>query len=90
MASQPVPQSSSGRSFELDKNLTLGNTSLTLEVSGSSDHDVFDAIVGNTPFPERPDGKIALANLSLKEQTGQQLSWGATGASVSFGASADF
>jgi hypothetical protein len=90
MAGQPVPQLSSSSSFDLDKNITLGSVPLTLAVSGASDHDVFDAILHNTPFPERPNGKIALANLALKEQTGKQLSLGTAGASVTFGESADF
>jgi len=90
MATEPMPHPILGKSFDLDKTITLGNTSLSVEASASSDHDIFDAIVHNTPFPDRSDGKIPLASLTLKEQAGQTISLGSTGAAVTFTASADF
>jgi hypothetical protein len=89
MATDPAPLGPSS-SFELDKSITLGNTSLTLEVTASSDHDVFDAILHDQPFPERSDGKIPLADVNLKEQAGKSLSLGSSGATVTFSAAAGF
>jgi len=77
--------------FDLDKTVTLdANSSLTIEVSGTTDHDVFDAVVNDQPFPDRPDGKIALGNIDLKAQTGKNLTFGTAGAAVAFSASGEF
>ena len=81
MASEPLPLDSSN-SFDLDKNITLGGAALAIKVSGSSDHDVVDAILKNLPFPDRD---ITLVDISLQEQTNRSLSLGTEGASVTFG-----
>lgn len=80
-----------GAVFDLDKTVTLdADSSLTVEVSGASDHDVFDAIVNNQPFPDRPEGKIPLGRIDLKAQTGKNFTFGTAGAAVAFKASAEF
>lgn len=89
MATEPITVGSKN-SFDLDKTVTLGGTTLTIEVTGTSDHDVFDAILHDQPFPDRPDGEIPLANVNLKEQADKTISLGSSDAAVTFGASAGF
>src|SRR5215471_7457321 len=83
MASEPLPLDTS-KSFNLDKNITLGGTSLAIKVSASSDHDVVDAILTGKQFPDR---NITLADISLQEQTDQSLTLGTLGGSITFGLS---
>ena len=80
-----------GSTFDLDKTVTFGDSSLTAEVTGTSDSDVVDAILNNKPFPDRADGKIALGHVGLKAETGKSFSFGSAGTgSVTFGGSAGF
>ena len=80
-----------GTVFELDKTVTLdANSSLSVEISDTTAHDVFDAIANDRPFPDRADGKIALGSIALKAQTGKVFTFGTPGATVGFSASAAF
>jgi hypothetical protein len=90
MASNPSSPIRPSGSFDLDKTVTVGNSSLTIDVSATSDHDVFNAILKDEKFPDRPDGKIVIGNVSLKESGNKAISLGTVGASVTFGASGGF
>jgi len=53
------------KSFALDPDVLGPNSSANLELGGTTDADVVLAVSTDTPFPDRPNGIIDLAHISL-------------------------
>ena len=86
----PIVIPISSTKFQLDRTIVAPGGSVTLDIGGSTDHDVLDAILENKPFPERPEGKIELGSIDLKAETGKTFAFNAGPATVGFNASAEF
>ena len=60
-----------------------------LDIHGTTEPDVAKAIVENRPFPERPDGTIALGDIAFATRTAAPLTFGASAMPVRVEFSAD-
>lgn len=76
------------KTFPLDPDILGAGSSLSLQVSGSSDADVLQAIATNEPFPTRPTGVIDLAHISLVASGGNPVAFQSGGTTVGFAFSA--
>src|SRR5580765_1878491 len=76
------------KTFPLDPDILGAGSSLSLQVSGSSDSDVLQAIATNQPFPTRPTGVIDLAHISLVASGGNPVAFQSGGTTVGFAFSA--
>jgi hypothetical protein len=71
------------KTFPLDPQILGPNSSLNLQVSGSTDADVLQALATNQPFPTRPNGVIDLAHISLVASGGNPVAF--TGGNTTIG-----
>ena len=79
------------KQFSIDPTVLGPNSAEGLVVSVSSDADVLQSIVNNTPFPERPNGQLELGSIALQASGGNQVTFSAgTSGNVSFNFSASF
>src|SRR3954454_13641065 len=53
-----------------------------LDIHGTTDLDVANAIAGDTPFPERPGGTIDLGHIGFATGTGTPVTFDAAGTPV--------
>jgi hypothetical protein len=74
--------------FALDSGILAPGSAAALDLSGSTDADVALAIVGDDPFPARPDGQIVLGHIGLTASGGNPVAFsaGPTTVGVEFGA----
>jgi len=86
----PIVSPITSTKFQLDKTIVVPSGSVTVDIGASTAHDVVDAILGNKPFPDRPDGKIELGSIELKSEMGKSFAFNAGQTTVAFQASADF
>lgn len=78
------------REFKLAPDILGPDSSESVSVSATSDADVIEAILHDTPFPARANGKIDLEHISLEAQAGRSVVFQAAQTSVSFTASGGF
>src|SRR6516164_2099902 len=76
------------KTFPLDPEILGPNSSLGLELDGSTDADVLKAIATNQPFPTRPAGVIDLAHISLVASGGNPVAFKGGDTTVGFSFSA--
>jgi len=74
--------------FPLDSEILGPNSSLGLELDGSTDADVLKAIATNQPFPTRPAGVIDLTHISLVASGGNPVAFKGGDTTVGFAFSA--
>lgn len=78
------------KEFHLDPSILGPNSAQTVAVSLATDADVLQAILGDKPFPTRPNGKLELGSVMLQAQGGNQVTFNAGQGSISFDFSAGF
>src|SRR5215469_16592662 len=76
------------KSFPLDTDILGPDSSLGLQVGGTTDTDVVEAILTNKEFPTRPDGVIDLAHISLVASGGNPVAFKGGDTTVGFAFSA--
>jgi len=76
------------KTFPLDSEILGPNSSLGLELDGSTDADVLKAIATNQPFPTRPAGVIDLTHISLVASGGNPVAFKGGDTTVGFAFSA--
>src|SRR5438067_8751635 len=75
--------------FQLDKSIVVPGGSVTVDIGASTAHDVVEAILANSPFPDRPEGKIELGSIELTAEAGKSFTFNAGQTTVGFQASAN-
>jgi hypothetical protein len=63
------------KTFPLDSEILGPNSSVGLQVGGSTDADVLQALAANQPFPTRPTGVIDLTHVSLVASGGNPVAF---------------
>src|SRR5439155_25851864 len=53
------------KKFDLDGKILSADSAVSIELSPSTDSDVVSAILANSPFPVRPNGRIELGHVLL-------------------------
>ena len=77
------------KSIALDPDVLGPGSALSLELGGSTDADVLEAVARNEPFPVRPSGGIEVGHLNLEAGGGNPVAFrgGATTVGFKFAAS---
>jgi hypothetical protein len=86
----PIVLPISSAKFQLDKSVVAPEGSVIVEIGASTDRDVMTAILDDKPFPDRPNGKIALGGIELNAGTGRNFVFNAGETTIGFRASAEF
>ena len=88
-----MPAPSTGgfqKQFPLDSDVLGPNSAASVSLSVSTDADVVEAVLKDTPFPARAGGKIELGRIQLEAQGGGRLSFDAGQGTVGFSFSTSF
>src|SRR5215469_11874426 len=72
------------KSFPLDPDVLGPGSSGTLDIAGTTDADVVQAIASNSAFPTRPTGVIDLAHISFQASGGNPVFFTGGGTTVGF------
>jgi hypothetical protein len=78
------------KAFQLPTGILGPGSAPQVAVSLTTDADVLQAIVDNSAFPARPDGKIELGSVMLEASGGNQVRFNAGQGTVGFDFSASF
>jgi len=76
------------KTFLLDPHILGPKSAASLEIGGTTAPDVVLAVVGNLPFPSRPNGVIALTDISLSASGGLPMAFQGDGVTLGFNFSA--
>jgi hypothetical protein len=77
-------RSSLQKEFQLPAGILGPGSAEKVSVSMTTDTDVFQAILNNSPFPTRPEGKIELGGVMLEASGGGQVTFNAGQDTVGF------
>ncbi len=79
------------KQFPIDPRVLGPDSAASLTISGSTDADVLQAILSNSPFPERLNGQLELGSIGLEASGGGQVTFAAgPSENVSFNFSTSF
>jgi hypothetical protein len=78
------------REFKLAPDILGPDSSESVSVSVASDADVIEALLRDTPFPSRANGKIDLEHISLEAKAGRSVVFQAGQTPITFKASGGF
>jgi hypothetical protein len=78
------------KEFQLPAGILGPGSAEKVSVSLTTDADVLQAIVSDSPFPTRPNGKIELGRVMLEASCGSQVRFNADKGTVGFDFSASF
>ena len=76
------------KTFVLDPHVLGPKSAVSLEIGGTTAPDVALAVVGNLPFPRRPNGIIDLTDISLTASGGLPVAFQGEGVTLGFNFSA--
>jgi hypothetical protein len=78
------------KEFPLDPAILGPNSAAKVAVSSTTSADVLQALVNDSPFPTRPNGKLELGSIMLQAQGGNKIAFNAGQGTVGFDFSAGF